>query len=49
MNFIALVVELITGFVFLFILVKILEKKIIEQISPFTFIAAIVLSECALS
>lgn len=45
MNFIALAVELITGFVVLFILIKILGKKIIDQITPFTFIAAIVLSE----
>lgn len=45
MSFIALAVELVTGFVVLFILVKILGKKIIEQITPFTFIAAIVLSE----
>ncbi|WP_077326397.1 DUF421 domain-containing protein [Virgibacillus siamensis] len=45
MSFITLAVELITGFVILFILVKILGKKIIEQITPFTFIAAIVLSE----
>ncbi len=40
-----LAMELITGFVLLFILVKIIGKKIIEQITPFTFIAAIVLSE----
>lgn len=45
MNFIALTVELITGFVVLFIIIKILGKKIIEQITPFTFIAAIILSE----
>ncbi len=45
MNFIALAVELVTGFVVLFILIKILGKKIIEQITPFTFIAAIVFGE----
>ncbi|MFZ3577759.1 DUF421 domain-containing protein [Virgibacillus sp. DJP39] len=38
-------VELIIGFTLLFLLVKILGKKIINQITPFTFIAAIVLSE----
>ncbi|WP_174613069.1 DUF421 domain-containing protein [Virgibacillus ihumii] len=45
MSFVVLAMELITGFVLLFILVKIIGKKIIEQITPFTFIAAIVLSE----
>ncbi|MDQ8738812.1 DUF421 domain-containing protein [Paenibacillus sp. LHD-38] len=40
-----LTVELITGFFLLFILVKVLGKKIINQITPFTFIAAIVLGE----
>lgn len=37
--------ELIVGFLFLFLLVKVVGKKIINQISPFTFIAAIVLGE----
>lgn len=37
--------ELIIAFFLLFILVKILGKKIINQITPFTFIAAIVLGE----
>lgn len=37
--------ELIVAFFLLFILVKILGKKIINQITPFTFIAAIVLGE----
>ncbi len=37
--------ELIIGFFLLFIIVKFVGKKIINQISPFTFIAAIVLGE----
>lgn len=45
MNIFYLAVELITGFVLLFVLVKILGKKLINQITPFTFIAAIVLGE----
>lgn len=45
MNIWYLALELITGFVLLFLVVKILGKKIINQITPFTFIAAIVLSE----
>jgi uncharacterized membrane protein YcaP (DUF421 family) len=40
-----LTVELITGFFLLFILIKLLGKKIMNQITPFTFIAAIVLGE----
>lgn len=40
-----LTIELIVGFFFLFIMVKFLGKKIINQISPFTFIASIVLGE----
>jgi uncharacterized membrane protein YcaP (DUF421 family) len=40
-----LTVELIVGFFFLFLVVKIIGKKIIDQITPFTFIASIVLSE----
>lgn len=40
-----LTLELMTGFFLLFILVKVLGKKIINQITPFTFIAAIVLGE----
>ncbi|MFB5662587.1 DUF421 domain-containing protein [Alteribacillus sp. HJP-4] len=38
-------IKLVTGFVALFILIKWLGAKIIDQITPFTFIAAIVLSE----
>lgn len=38
-------IELVVGFFFLFIIVKFVGKKIINQISPFTFIAAIVLGE----
>jgi uncharacterized membrane protein YcaP (DUF421 family) len=45
MNLAYLMVELITGFFLLFLLVKVIGKKIINQITPFTFIAAIVLSE----
>src|SRR5690625_4599394 len=45
MNVTYLTVELVTGFFLLFLLVKVLGKKIIDQITPFTFIAAIVLSE----
>ena len=40
-----LTMELIVGFFLLFIIVKIVGRKIINQISPFTFIASIVLSE----
>ena len=40
-----LTVELIIGFFLLFIIVKIVGRKIINQISPFTFIASIVLGE----
>lgn len=40
-----LTIELIVGFFFLFIIVKFVGRKIISQISPFTFIAAIVLGE----
>jgi uncharacterized membrane protein YcaP (DUF421 family) len=37
--------ELIVGFFLLFILVKFVGRKIITQITPFTFVAAIVLGE----
>ncbi|MFD1927242.1 DUF421 domain-containing protein [Sporosarcina siberiensis] len=40
-----LTIELIVGFVFLFLIIKFVGKKIINQISPFTFIAAIVFGE----
>jgi len=40
-----LTMELIVGFFFLFLIVKFVGKKIINQISPFTFIASIVLGE----
>ncbi|MCJ7843435.1 DUF421 domain-containing protein [Lederbergia sp. NSJ-179] len=45
MNFLNLTIELIIGFIMLFFLVKILGKTIINQITPFTFIGAIVLGE----
>lgn len=44
-NYLNLTIELTTGFILLFLIVKIVGKKIIKQITPFTFIAAIVLSE----
>jgi uncharacterized membrane protein YcaP (DUF421 family) len=40
-----LTIELIIGFFLLFIIVKFVGKKIINQITPFTFIASIVLGE----
>ncbi|MFN2744677.1 MULTISPECIES: DUF421 domain-containing protein [Bacillus] len=45
MNIIDLTIELLTGFIFLFLIVKFVGKKIIDQITPFTFIASIVLGE----
>ncbi|MBM7585202.1 uncharacterized membrane protein YcaP (DUF421 family) [Bacillus pakistanensis] len=40
-----LTLELICGFFLLFLIIKILGKKIITQITPFTFISAIILGE----
>lgn len=45
MRFLYLTTEIIIGFFLLFIIVKFVGKKIINQITPFTFIAAIVLGE----
>ncbi|MBY0030599.1 DUF421 domain-containing protein [Priestia aryabhattai] len=45
MKIVYLTIEIITGFFFLFIIVKFVGKKIINQITPFTFIASIVLGE----
>lgn len=45
LNLAHLTIDLIVGFLFLFFIVKIVGRKIIKQISPFTFIASIVLSE----
>ncbi|MFP7737286.1 DUF421 domain-containing protein [Priestia aryabhattai] len=45
MKIMYLTIEIITGFFFLFIIVKFVGKKIINQITPFTFIASIVLGE----
>ncbi|WP_010283291.1 YetF domain-containing protein [Bacillus timonensis] len=45
MKFAHLTFELILGFFLLFIIVKIVGRKIIHQITPFTFISGIVLSE----
>lgn len=45
MKFFYLTIELIVGFFLLFIIVKFVGRKIISQITPFTFIASIVLGE----
>ncbi|MFD2445972.1 DUF421 domain-containing protein [Bacillus sp. CGMCC 1.16607] len=45
MKFLYLTSELVIGFFLLFGIVKFVGKKIINQISPFTFIAAVVLGE----
>lgn len=45
MNGMYLTIELIIGFFLLFVLVKVVGRKIINQFTPFTFIAAIVLGE----
>lgn len=45
MKIMNLTIELIIGFIFLFVIIKFVGKKIINQIFPFTFIAAIVLGE----
>ncbi|GGA46735.1 DUF421 domain-containing protein [Psychrobacillus lasiicapitis] len=45
MHILNITIELIVGFFLLFLIVKFVGKKIIKQISPFTFIAAIVLGE----
>jgi uncharacterized membrane protein YcaP (DUF421 family) len=45
MNIMHLTFDLVVGFFFLFIIVRFVGKKIINQISPFTFISAIVLGE----
>ncbi|KAB2449468.1 DUF421 domain-containing protein [Bacillus thuringiensis] len=45
MQFIYLTTELSIGFFLLFIIIKFVGRKIINQITPFTFISAIVLSE----
>jgi uncharacterized membrane protein YcaP (DUF421 family) len=45
MEIMHLTIDLVVGFFFLFIIVRFVGKKIINQISPFTFISAIVLGE----
>ncbi|WP_199426239.1 YetF domain-containing protein [Thermaerobacillus caldiproteolyticus] len=45
MKLIHLTLELVTGFVFLFLIVKVIGKKLINQMTPFTFISALVLGE----
>lgn len=44
-NVIYLTLELIIGFFLLFILVNYVRRKILNQITPFTFITAIVLGK----
>lgn len=45
MKWLQLTLELVIGLILLFAVVKIAGKKLISQMSPFTFIAAIVLGE----
>jgi uncharacterized membrane protein YcaP (DUF421 family) len=45
MKILYLTLELVIGFFFLFTIVKFVGRKMINQITPFTFIAAIVLGE----
>ncbi|MCL6585974.1 MAG: DUF421 domain-containing protein [Anoxybacillus sp.] len=45
MKIVELTAELVIGFVMLFLVVKVAGKKMIHQITPFTFISAIVLGE----
>jgi len=44
-KFINLTLELVVGFFMLFIIVKVVGRKIITQVTPFTFITAIVIGE----
>ncbi|MFC3038738.1 DUF421 domain-containing protein [Virgibacillus xinjiangensis] len=45
MDIVSLTTEILVGFFLLFVIIKFAGKKIINQVTPFTFIAAIVLSE----
>ncbi|WP_078410483.1 DUF421 domain-containing protein [Priestia abyssalis] len=45
MKIIYLTIELLIGFLYLFLLIKFVGKKVINQITPFTFISAVVLGE----
>nr|WP_162927737.1 DUF421 domain-containing protein [Bacillus sp. Y1] len=45
MGYVQMLVELVGGYVFLFIMVKVLGKTQISQITPFDFISALVLGE----
>lgn len=45
LGYVQMLVELVGGYVFLFIMVKILGKTQISQITPFDFISALVLGE----
>lgn len=45
MKFLNLTCVLVIGFILLFIIVKIVGRKIITQVTPFTFITAIVIGE----
>ncbi len=45
MKYLNLTYELVAGFFMLFVIVKIVGRKIITQVTPFTFITAIVIGE----
>ncbi|WP_127531822.1 YetF domain-containing protein [Paenibacillus kobensis] len=45
MKFVQIAVELLVGFVLLFVIVKVVGRKIITQVTPFTFITAVVIGE----
>ncbi|MCP3027042.1 DUF421 domain-containing protein [Halobacillus sp. A5] len=45
MDMLELTIKLVIGFLLLFFLIRVLGKKLIDQITPFHFISAIVLSE----
>lgn len=45
MKLMYLTIDLLAGFFYLFILVKLVGKTVINQITPFTFISAAVLGE----
>lgn len=45
MEFLNLTAELIVGFILLFIIIKLVGKKVINQITPFTFISGFVFGE----
>ncbi|MBU8880476.1 DUF421 domain-containing protein [Bacillus sp. FJAT-29790] len=45
MSFLKITIDLVTGFFLMFIIVKVVGRKIINHISPFTFITSLMLSE----